>query len=159
MQLTDFGWVSQGLLGEAMTIPAGESHVEHGTTAANDSIFVGAARRNLGLDADAPLMLYTAAAHMHNLGVSQRSEIQHEDGSNTCLLNIQDWDFSWQGSYHFSEPIPFGEGDSLSMTCSWDNSASNQQIIDGAALESIDVQWGEGTTDEMCLGGFYVTSQ
>ena len=45
------------------------------------------------------------------------------------------------------------------MTCSWDNSASNQQIIDGDILEPIDVQWGEGTTDEMCLGGFYVTSQ
>lgn len=159
MLLTDFGWVSQGMLGPEMTIPAGESNVEHGTIAANDSVFVRSARRSLGLEADAPLMLYTAGAHMHTLGVSQHSEIQHEDGGNTCLLDIQDWDFSWQGAYHFSEPIPFGEGDSISMTCSWDNSASNQQIIDGTALEPIDVQWGEGTTDEMCLGGFYVTSQ
>ena len=159
MQLTDLGWVSQGMLGQAMTIPAGESTVEHATTAVNDSMFVMAARRNLGLAEDAPLMLYTAAAHMHNLGVSQRSEITHEDGSKTCLLDIPDWDFSWQGAYHFSEPIPFGEGDSLSMTCSWDNSANNQQIIDGEALDPIDVQWGEGTTDEMCLSGFYVTSQ
>jgi hypothetical protein len=159
MLLTDFGWVSQGMLGPEMTIPSGESNVEHGTIAANDSVFVRSARRSLGLEADAPLMLYTAGAHMHTLGVSQRSEIQHEDGSNTCLLDIQDWDFSWQGAYHFSEPIPFDEGDSISMTCSWDNTASNQQVIDGTALEPIDVQWGEGTTDEMCLGGFYVTSQ
>ena len=159
MQLTDLGWVSQGMLGPAMTISAGDNEVEHGTIAANDSMFINAARRNLGLESDAPLMLYTAAAHMHNLGVSQRSEIQHEDGSNTCLLDIPDWDFSWQGSYHFSEPIPFNDGDSLSMTCSWDNSASNQQIIDGTILDPTDVQWGEGTTDEMCLGGFYVTSE
>ena len=159
MQMTDLAWVSQGMLGEAMTIPAGENNVEHSTTAGNDSLFVRAARRNLGLAEDAPLMLYTAAAHMHNLGVSFQSEINHPDGSNTCLLEIPDWDFSWQGSYYFSAPIPFNDGDSITMSCSWDNTASNQQVIDGTMMDPIDVQWGEGTTDEMCLGGFYVTSQ
>ena len=45
------------------------------------------------------------------------------------------------------------------MGCTWDNSASNQPIIDGVAKEPVDVAWGEGTSDEMCLGGFYATAQ
>ena len=118
MLLTDLGWVSQGMLEPQMTIQAGKRNVEHGTIAANDSIFIRSARRNIALEADALLMLYTATAHMLCLDVSQRSEIQQEDGNNTCLLDIQDCDFSWQGSYQFSEPIPFGKGNSLSMTCS-----------------------------------------
>ena len=32
---------------------------------------------------------------------------------------------------------------SLSMKCSWDNSATNQQIIDGAAVNPTDVLWEE----------------
>ena len=85
--------------------------------------------------------------------------MKHEDGSRTCLLDISAWDLTRQGAYHFSEPIPFGERDSVSMKYSWDNSVNKQQIIDGAIVVPIDLQWDEGTTDEMCLGGFYVISQ
>ena len=47
--------------------------------------------------------------------------------------------------------------DTLWMECTWDNSASNQPIVDGEVQEPVDVAWGEGTSDEMCLSGFYVT--
>ena len=29
----------------------------------------------------------------------------------------------------------------------------------GKRKTSVDVKWGEGTTDEMCLGVFYVTGE
>ena len=45
------------------------------------------------------------------------------------------------------------------MGCTWDNSASNQPIVDGEVKEPVDVAWGAGTSDEMCLSGFYVTGQ
>ena len=32
-----------------------------------------------------------------------------------------------------------------------------QPTIDGQQQMPKDVYWGEGTTDEMCLGGFYMT--
>ena len=59
----------------------------------------------------------------------------------------------------FSDPVTFSPGDSLWMGCTWDNSASNQPIINGEVKEPVDVAWGEGTSDEMCLGGFYVTGE
>ena len=160
MQLVDFGWITNGRFGgEAMTIPAGEKNVAHDTSVAFDSIIVGRARRTLGLADDASLVLYTAGHHMHELGKSQRTELQHTDGSTSCLLSTPDWDFAWQGRYTFSNPVTFGPGDTLWMGCTWDNSASNQPIVNGEVKEPVDVAWGEGTSDEMCLSGFYVTGQ
>ena len=49
------------------------------------------------------------------------------------------------------------EGDQLLITCHWDNSAANQPWVDGKQLMPRDVDWGESTTDEMCLGLFYVS--
>lgn len=160
LQAVDFGWVTQGQFGgDAMTIPAGEPDVAHDTSIAFDSVLLTRARRTLGLEGDAPLVLYTAGHHMHELGTSQRTELQHADGSATCLLDTPEWDFAWQGRYTFSNPVTFGPGDTLWMGCTWDNSASNQPIINGEVKEPRDVAWGDGTSDEMCLGGFYVTGQ
>jgi hypothetical protein len=160
VQVLDIGWVTNGRFGgDAMTIPAGEANVAHDTSIAFDSIFLRRARQDLGLAADASLVMYSAGHHMHELGRTQRTELQHADGSNTCLLDTPDWDFSWQGRYMFSNPVTFGPGDSLWMGCTWDNSASNQPIVDGEVREPVDVAWGEGTSDEMCLGGFYATGE
>lgn len=142
-----------------MTIPAGETGVAHDTSVSFDSFILQRARQTLGLAEDAPLVLYTAGHHMHELGESQRTELQHADGTSSCLLDTPEWDFAWQGRYTFADPITFGPGDTLWMGCTWDNSPSNQPIIDGAVREPVDVEWGEGTSDEMCLSGFYVTGE
>ncbi len=160
MQAVDFGWITNGRFGgDAMTIPAGESNVAHDTSLAFDSMLLARSRQALGLAEDAPLVLYSAGHHMHELGKSQRTELRHADASTTCLLDTPDWDFAWQGRYTFSDPITFGPGDTLWMGCTWDNSESNQPIVDGEVREPVTVAWGSGTADEMCLGGFYVTGQ
>lgn len=153
----DLGWVSNGRLGEAMTIPAGESNVTHSTTVAYDSLFGRMALESLGLQPGDPLVIHSANHHMHQLGTSQTSVVVHEDGTESCLLDIPDWDFNWQGSYQLMEPVVLGPGDAIEMTCTWDNSAGNQPVVDGVVREPTDVSWGEGTADEMCLAGFYVT--
>ena len=140
-----------------MTIPAGEENVAHDTSVPFDSLIVKRAQNTLGLAEDEPLMIYTAGHHMHELGTSQRTELQHLDGSTTCLLDTPDWDFAWQGRYTFENPIVFGPDDTLWMGCTWDNSAGNQPVINGVVKEPVTVAWGEGTSDEMCLSGFYVT--
>lgn len=153
----DIGWVTNGLLGEPMTIPAGEAEVTHSTVIDYDSIFVRMALPTLGLEFGDPLVIHSANHHMHELGTRQVSTVRHADGSGTCLLDIPDWDFNWQGSYQLVRPVTLGPGDSLEMGCTWDNSAANQPVVDGEVREPVDVSWGEGTSDEMCLGGFYVT--
>ncbi|MFN3199493.1 MAG: hypothetical protein ACE366_13900 [Bradymonadia bacterium] len=159
LAMVDLGWISNGLIGEPMTIPAGESKVEHSTLLTYDSFLVDRARQALGLPEGAPLVIHSANHHMHGLGRSQRTEIRHADGSNTCVLDIPDWDFNWQGSYALEDSVTLRPGDALWMGCSWDNSAANQPIIDGEVRAPADVSWGEGTTDEMCLGGLYVTGE
>ncbi|MEL6347911.1 MAG: cytochrome c [Myxococcota bacterium] len=159
LPMVDVGWVTNGMFGDPMTIPAGEAEVSHATIAAFDSMLMASARTTLGLPPDAPLVLHSANHHMHELGVQQRSEIRHADGDDTCLLDIPDWDFNWQGAYTFSAPITLQPGDAIWMGCTWDNSAANQPVIDGEVREPADVSWGEGTSDEMCLGAYYVTGE
>ena len=155
----DVGWVTNGMFGSPMTIPAGEANVSHATSVAFDSLFFASARETLGLAPDAPLVIHNANHHMHELGKSQRSEVRHPDGSASCILDIPDWDFQWQGAYALTRPITLRPGDEIWMGCTWDNSAANQPIIDGQVREPVDVAWGEGTSDEMCLGSFYVTGE
>ncbi len=159
VRAVDLGWVTDGFVGRPMTIPAGASDVRHETTLPFDSRFFAQARNTLGLNDDAPLVLHTAAHHMHELGKTQRSELRRADGNITCLLENPDWDFSWQGEYRFEQAVTLRPGDSLWMGCTFDNSEANQPIIDGEVRQPVDVAWGEGTSDEMCLGGYYVTAE
>jgi hypothetical protein len=140
----------QWVIGSGMEIPAGEKSVTHSW---------GADPFNLPIDlfdgANA-LRIYSAALHMHNLGSSGSTYIERADGSEECLLEIEDYEFSWQRAYGFVEPTEISKGDKLMIQCEWDNSAANQAYVDGKQVESQDVKWGEGTSDEMCVGFYYV---
>ncbi|NND66592.1 MAG: hypothetical protein HKN19_03295, partial [Halioglobus sp.] len=95
--------------------------------------------------------------HQHVLGKSTTIELLREDGTEIMLVDIRDWDFDWQDEYFFEEEIIVHPGDRFRLTCTWDNSASNQQFIDGKQIEPRYTEFGEGTTDEMCVNYFYVT--
>ncbi|HEY2745578.1 MAG TPA: hypothetical protein VGL86_13170 [Polyangia bacterium] len=104
-----------------------------------------------------PGLLWAAFPHMHQLGTQIRVDLIHADGSKSCVIDIPKWDFHWQGSYQFTQPIPVAAGDQLQTTCVWDNSATHQPIVDGQPQAPRDVRFGEGSTDEMCLAGFTLT--
>ena len=44
-------------------------------------------------------------------------------------------------------------GDRIELTCVWDNSAENQPWVGGERQPPRRVGWGDGSLDEMCLGG------
>jgi len=129
------------LSGQSMDIPAGQTDVEH-HWAYDPTTFLSGGK---------PITMYSANLHMHQLGKRAKLEIQRPDTTNECMLQIDDWNFHWQGSYGFAKPKTFNPGDKLYLECHWDNSAGNQS---GAPKDTF---WGEGTGDEMCLGGFYWT--
>ena len=101
--------------------------------------------------------IWGASGHMHNRGKAIRLDLIRSDGTEDCLLDIPEWDFNWQGGYRFKEPVQANAGDQLRITCTWDNSAENQPIIDGEPLAPRDLQWGDGSFDEMCLGSVRMT--
>ena len=86
---------------------------------------------------------------MHRLGSSASVEVQHGDGSTSPLLTIPEWDFDWQFLFQLAEPVTFSDGDELSVTCTYDN----------AGPDAVDVNWGEGTNDEMCVANLYISQR
>ena len=140
-----------------MAIPAGDSSVTHGMSydviSANILSYFGEEEIN----GSEGLEIHNVGLHLHELGTRGILSIERDAGNRECLLDIPDWDFNWQGAYFLKEPTVIYAGDKLSLQCEWDNSAENQPVIDGVKQEPKDVEWGEGTGDEMCLGILYVT--
>jgi hypothetical protein len=145
---TNFKW----LTGEGMDIPAGESDVVHSFSFSPHLLF-----SYLDATVDGPLKLHGVGLHMHVLGKSGTVWINRKDGTEECLLEQPHYDFNWQRRYGFKEPVLIYPGDELAVECHWDNSTKNQLLIDGKPRTPQNVQWGDGTTDEMCLAVFYVT--
>jgi hypothetical protein len=92
--------------------------------------------------------------HMHVLGTGYRNWIGHPDGTETCLVESDEYAFHNQETYMFPEPALFGWGDVLYSQCTWNNSPSNPNLIYNPP---IDITYGEGTDDEMCLFLTYYT--
>lgn len=102
---------------------------------------------------EAPVTVTAMAGHMHMLGQRIALEVVRGDGAEECALDIPDWDFLWQQSYSLpaEAPLVVQPGESLRLTCTYDNSAENQPVVDGEQQEPQDVAWGDGSLDEMCL--------
>jgi len=47
--------------------------------------------------------------------------------------------------------VKVNPGDSVTVTCEYDNSPEHQPLLLGQKITPRDVGWGEGTFDEMCL--------
>jgi hypothetical protein len=133
-----------------MNIPAGQSDVQHAFTYAPGSQLASISG---GVIPSGPFTVYGAATHQHLRGTRNRLDIQRAGGARECLLDIERWDFHWQGSYALKTPKRIGVNDSISIECHWNNSATNQP--DGRPPR--DLNWGEGTNDEMCIGFLYIT--
>lgn len=101
-----------------------------------------------------PTTIRAVAGHMHLLGRSIRVELNPGTSRARVLLDIPRWDFHWQASYVLARPVVAGPGDTVRVTCRHD-------IALRATLTPRPppryVMWGEGTTDEMCLGILQVT--
>ena len=142
-------WTNPAWLGPRgnMLIPAGESLVEH-SFSFDPTAF---------LTSGEPLTIHSAMLHMHGFGVSGGLSVLRAGGAE-CLVDIPRWDFDWQMTYGFMESTVINPGDELKIECRYNNSASNQPVIDGQQIEPQDVRWGEGgTLDEMCLGSVFLT--
>lgn len=90
--------------------------------------------------------------HMHQLGSSFQMYIAHPDATQSCLVDLDGWDFHNQVSAFYDAPVLLQGGDVLSLTCEWDNSAGNPNQTSDPPQ---DVVFGEGSGDEMCFGFTY----
>lgn len=92
--------------------------------------------------------IYAMAPHMHLRGRKARYIAEYPDGTEETLLNVPAFDFNWQMNYYFAEPKQIPKGTKVRFYASYDNSANNPFNPD----PTIEVNWGNATTDEMMIG-------
>jgi len=102
--------------------------------------------------------LRVIAPHMHLLGRKMKVDAFLPNGETMCLINIDDWDFNWQGLYRYKEPIAIPAGTTIGMSAFYDNSSANWRNPNSPPKP---VSWGEATTDEMAIAflGFTVDNE
>jgi hypothetical protein len=103
-----------------------------------------------------PATIYGVGAHMHLRGVDIKVELNPGTPRAATLLHIPAWNFRWQDIYTLETPAAVEPGDVVRVSCRYDNSAANQPVVGDKRLAPRYVLWGEGTTDEMCLGALQV---
>ena len=97
-----------------------------------------------------------AAGHMHLLGKSISIDVNPGTPRAKTVLNIDQWDFDNQGARRLPKPVALSAGDTVRVRCTHNAQLRSQlPALQGSAPRY--VVWGEGTTDEMCLGVLVVT--
>jgi hypothetical protein len=97
--------------------------------------------------------LVTARPHMHNRGKAMEIKVFYPDGRSEVLLNVPSYDFSWQTSYSFKQPVAIPKGTRFVVTAYFDNSAKNKFNPDPTKT----VRFGNPTYDEMMVGALDYT--
>ena len=77
--------------------------------------------------------------HMHTLGSTIRADVIQPDGTQVPLIEIDAWDFHYQGFYDYSDLVQLPYHSTIKASCTFDNTTDRV------------VRWGESTEDEMCL--------
>ncbi len=103
-----------------------------------------------------PATVRAVAGHMHLLGRKIRIDLNPGTPRARTLLDIPVWNFDDQGTRALGRPARMRPGDRLKVTCTHDQGLRDLlPAFDGQPERY--VVWGEGTTDEMCLGIVLVT--
>lgn len=132
----DPAWV-----GGAMQIPPGQSNVMFQAYGDPRDFFTV-----LGspLDLTKGFNVEGVMFHMHKLGTIGQLWLEKADGTRTKVVEIPKWDFHWQIQYMLDQPLRFEPGDKLRLRCTFDNTNGNREV-----------NWGEGSDDEMCVGNIF----
>ena len=96
------------------------------------------------------------AGHMHLLGRSISITVNSGRPDERKVLDIPVWDFDDQGSRAVTPAVHVKKGDTLTVECTHDQGLRDVLPAFAGQPERY-VVWGEGTTDEMCLGIVLVT--
>ncbi|HSE97435.1 MAG TPA: cytochrome c, partial [Blastocatellia bacterium] len=64
--------------------------------------------------------------HMHVRGKDFEYRLVYPDGTSKLLLSVPRWDFNWQLTYFFKEPVAAPKGSRLECVAHYDNSPKNK---------------------------------
>ena len=95
--------------------------------------------------------VYAVAGHMHLLGRSIKIELNPGTPGARTLLDIPAYNFDNQAIRPLAKPVTVKPGDTFRVTCTHD-AALRKMLPQLRTLPPRYVLWGDGTSDEMCLG-------
>jgi hypothetical protein len=95
--------------------------------------------------------LVRVQAHMHLLGVSFTMVLHPGTPEAKTVLNVPNYNFDYQRSYNLATPVPVTAGEPIQINCHYDPTLAQELPLLRKAPPHF-VTWGDGSTDEMCLG-------
>jgi len=95
--------------------------------------------------------IHMAAGHMHLLGRAIKVEINPGTPTARTVIDVPAYDFDNQALQPLAKPVSVDRGDTVRVTCTHD-ATLREQLPQLKPLPPRYVVWGEGTSDEMCLG-------
>lgn len=150
--ITDPRWLAPG----GMPIAANDPDARHQFTVGTNVL--GLIRGGpAGIGLNDPWVMHNGFIHMHTRGKSGRLTLLRKNGTRQVMLDIRDWDFNWQSTYRFDGELLMEPGDRITLECAWDNTQANQDFVNGVQQTPRDLEWGDGTGDEMCLYSVLMT--
>jgi hypothetical protein len=102
---------------------------------------------------DKRALLHDLIPHSHYRGVASKFEMISPNGNRETILSVPNYDFNWQRTYTFVEPIRIEPASKLVHTTWYDNSSANP----GNPDHNRTVPWGQQSWDEMLYGAFSYT--
>ncbi|WP_188189332.1 monooxygenase [Nonomuraea sp. SYSU D8015] len=103
------------------------------------------------LPVQGPAVVHATAGHMHLLGRAIKMELNPGTPKARTILDVPDYDFDDQSLRVLPEPVQLEKGDVVRVTCTHD-AGLRAQLPQLQKLPPRYVVWGDGTSDEMCLG-------
>jgi hypothetical protein len=96
-------------------------------------------------------------AHMHLLGVSFKMILNPGTPGAKTILDVPDYNFHYQKAYNLKTPVEVSPGDKIQVECTY-NPTLAQQLPILRKVPPHFVTWGDGSSDEMCLGLMWTSS-
>ncbi|MFL6129990.1 MAG: hypothetical protein ACJ73E_13115 [Mycobacteriales bacterium] len=95
--------------------------------------------------------IYAVAGHMHLLGTAIKVELNPGTRRARTLLDVRAYSFHDQPTAVLPAPVAVRPGDTYRVTCTHD-AGQRRNLAELHGVPARYVVWGDGTTDEMCLG-------
>lgn len=99
-----------------------------------------------------------AGAHMHLLGRTFKMVLNPGTPEAKTILDVPNYNFHYQKAYNLATPIPVTKGEPIQVTCSYDPTLA-QELPTLRKVAPHFVTWGDGSSDEMCLGLMWTSQQ
>lgn len=128
------------LLGEPAMLPPGQSAASFAYDVTLSQI------PNMTTDFD-EVEVIGVLPHMHTRGTRMQIEFDI-DGEMECGADVDRWDFDWQQTFFYEQPLAMRMSDRMYVNCEWDTTGETAPV--GPSL---------GTEGEMCLVGVMVAER